>query len=456
MSAQFEIKTVDEAQRVISGYAAVIGTMDRGRDIIDQAAFTKTLQEKKPSDIAVFIAHKADTLPVGVPLVMRVDAKGLYTETKIAPGPSGDDLLATAKFLQEYGQPLGQSIGYYARKSTYEAGPDHKTVRRLLDIDLMEYSFASHQTIMHPDARVTGVKAMMRGQMGYQVEERDGKFAVVCLDGFQDVGVYDTRDMAETVLGALSKVTGEDPYLDSPALMGKAVRVMPYRIEKSGNEHCVINSQTGRKLGCHPTRKDAIQQLRAVYVSTEGKTIPSEAEVADLPDSAFLFVEKGEQDREGKTLPRSHRHFPIRGADGEVNEVQVALALAEIPGDEHLDSSQKARLTARARRLLESDVKTETPEWKEGAALESLALGYQLIALSQGIAHDQEAMRLLALDTKAGRAMGEAQLKSLHDLVMEVKQVHDASCGLGEDCPLKTDQQKVLTRYQLELDLLEV
>jgi hypothetical protein len=115
-------------------------------------------------------------------------------------------------------------------------------------------------------------------------------------------------------------------------------------------------------------------------------------------------------------------------------------------------------LQARARRLLEHSTKTgvESDVWKEGSAPEIRALGYHLIDLSEGIADDQEAMRLLALETKAGRAMSGSKLSDLHDVAQRVTLLHQASCTLSENCPLKTDQQKVLTRYQYELNLLEV
>lgn len=52
----------------------------------------------------------------------------------------------------------------------------------------------------------------------------------------------------------------------------------------------------------------------------------------DLPDASFAFVEPGgEKDEDGKTTPRSLRHFPYRDADGEIDEAHVRNALARIP-----------------------------------------------------------------------------------------------------------------------------
>lgn len=46
---------------------------------------------------------------------------------------------------------------------------------------------------------------------------------------------------------------------------------MPYGIRKSGNKYQVINKETGRVLGTHPTKAKAVKQLKAVYVHTGGK-----------------------------------------------------------------------------------------------------------------------------------------------------------------------------------------
>jgi len=67
--------------------------------------------------------------------------------------------------------------------------------------------------------------------------------------------------------------------------------------------------------------------------------------VNDLPDSAFLYIEPGgSKDADGKTTPRSLRHFPVRGADGKIDEPHLANALARIPQASSIPAS--ARVTA--------------------------------------------------------------------------------------------------------------
>ncbi len=40
---------------------------------------------------------------------------------------------------------------------------------------------------------------------------------------------------------------------------------MPYAVIQKDGKWAVINKTTRRVLGTHPTRKDALQQLRALY-----------------------------------------------------------------------------------------------------------------------------------------------------------------------------------------------
>ena len=73
-----------------------------------------------------------------------------------------------------------------------------------------------------------------------------------------------------------------------------------------------------------------------------------------LPDSAFLYIEPGgKKDEEGKTTPRSKRHFPVRGKDGKLDPPHVRNALARIP-QSNVPDSVKTRCTAQAKRLLAS------------------------------------------------------------------------------------------------------
>lgn len=52
----------------------------------------------------------------------------------------------------------------------------------------------------------------------------------------------------------------------------------------------------------------------------------------DLPDSSFLYIEPGgTKDDQGKTTPRSKRHFPVKDKQGNVDKPHVKDALGRIP-----------------------------------------------------------------------------------------------------------------------------
>jgi phage head maturation protease len=389
IGASLEIKTVDIPKRVISGYAAAHNNIDRVGDIIDPQASVKAVRRLgKPSDVGVFVGHDTSALPVGIPQVIQATPRGLYTETYILKGPAGDNLLAVAKDLQAHGHPLGMSIGYRTHDSRREIA-GRKSVRRIMDYELKEYSFASHHAVANPEAVMTDVKARRkalsegndsaggflpqgkgRKAMDYRVEQRDGKYVVLCdADGDGDgddnqvVGSYDDEATANAVVAALRRhADGDTDGVDGDGEM--AAR-----------------------------RKTA-------------KAVWSTASQNDLPDSSFLYVEPGEKDEHGRTVPRSKRHFPYRDASGAIDLPHLRNAIARIP-QSNLPDDLKERLQARARRLLEQhgggDGKTvvEPEEWKTGAPLAIRALGYRLLDLSDAVAEELRAMALLGEETKS-------------------------------------------------------
>lgn len=72
----------------------------------------------------------------------------------------------------------------------------------------------------------------------------------------------------------------------------------------------------------------------------------------DLPDSSFLYIEDGgSKDSDGKTTPRSLRHFPYKDADGNVDLPHLRNALSRIP-QSNLPAEVKASLTKKAEKIL--------------------------------------------------------------------------------------------------------
>src|SRR5690606_32422564 len=114
-------------------------------------------------------------LPVGVPVKIEAHPEGLFVETRIFEGPTGDDLLGAARGLRESGGSLGMSIGYRLHDGRRDR-VNGKTIRRITDYSLHEYSFAASQAIANPSALVTGVKI---GDAMYRVEKQGDRFHVM-------------------------------------------------------------------------------------------------------------------------------------------------------------------------------------------------------------------------------------------------------------------------------------
>src|SRR5690348_8374488 len=99
------------------------------------------------------------------------------------------------------------------------------------------------------------------------------------------------------------------------------------------------------------------------------------AYIDDLPDSSFLYVEAGgSKDADGKTTPRSLRHFPYKDASGSVDMPHLRNALSRI-AQSSLPADVKERLTAKAQNLLQGQ------NGGRGGRLEefrALARGYEL------------------------------------------------------------------------------
>jgi Escherichia/Staphylococcus phage prohead protease len=78
------------------------------------------------------------------------------------------------------------------------------------------------------------------------------------------------------------------------------------------------------------------------------------AYINNLPDSAFLVIESGgKKDDEGKTVPRSLRHFPVHDANGNVDLPHLRNALARIPQSD-LSAALKSRAESKAQAMLKA------------------------------------------------------------------------------------------------------
>ncbi|OPZ65900.1 MAG: Caudovirus prohead protease [Firmicutes bacterium ADurb.Bin506] len=144
----FNVDDYDEEQGIFSGYAAIVGNLDDGGDIIEAGAFTKTIAEGWER-VKILALHNDCWLPIGRPLELREDAKGLYIKAKVSDTTTGRDV----KVLLKDGVLCELSIGYDPIVFDY----DEHGIRHLREVKLWEVSVVTWA--MNPEATITGYKA---------------------------------------------------------------------------------------------------------------------------------------------------------------------------------------------------------------------------------------------------------------------------------------------------------
>ena len=151
-----EIKIVDPEGRTIEGHAAVFGNVDQGQDIIHPGAFTKTLSERGQ---AIRLLWQHDPFePIGKPVLLQEDGKGLFFRAVISDTTRGRDFLALARD----GAVDSFSIGYETVKGglDFTKGADGENIRNLRELKLWEISVATFP--MNEMATLTAIKNAQR------------------------------------------------------------------------------------------------------------------------------------------------------------------------------------------------------------------------------------------------------------------------------------------------------
>lgn len=144
-SLDFKADDVSVKERTFTGYAST-WDLDQGGDIIVKGAFTKTLQEAG-SRVKVLWQHHE---PIGIPMSMIEDDKGLLVTAKISKTRLGDEALE----LMNDGVIDRMSIGYRIPEGKSEYNSDG--IRIIKELKLLEFSLVTFP--MNEAAVITGVK----------------------------------------------------------------------------------------------------------------------------------------------------------------------------------------------------------------------------------------------------------------------------------------------------------
>lgn len=123
---------IDLKKWEIEAYAAIKNNKDSQNERIKDGAFTKTILERFPKNlIKVFWWHRE---PMGLPLKVEEDSKGLFTVSKISQTNSNEERMVLIKD----GVVDRMSIGYETIKSI--KAEDDESCKDLLEVKLYEYS----------------------------------------------------------------------------------------------------------------------------------------------------------------------------------------------------------------------------------------------------------------------------------------------------------------------------
>ena len=200
----FDMDEYDEEQGIFSGYGAVFGNIDDGGDIIEPGAFTKTIAEGWER-VKILALHNDAWLPIGRPIEIREDAKGLYIKAKVSDTAMGRDI----KVLLKDGVLNELSIGYDPIVFDY----DETGIRHLREVKLWEISIVTWA--MNPEATITGYKAVEAADRAVKLiadaaeEVREGrKISSARLKTLKDASETMKR-AAKTLDALISEVEGE-------------------------------------------------------------------------------------------------------------------------------------------------------------------------------------------------------------------------------------------------------
>ena len=146
-SVHFKADDVDNETRVFKGYASTYDK-DLGGESILPGAFAKTLSERADR-VKVLWQHNE---PIGRPMKMYEDGKGLYVEAKISKTRLGDEALE----LMRDGVIDQMSIGYSVPQGKSDYDEDGN--RMIKELKLYEFSAVTFP--MNEKAFITGVKSV--------------------------------------------------------------------------------------------------------------------------------------------------------------------------------------------------------------------------------------------------------------------------------------------------------
>lgn len=392
-------------------------TVDRVKDKIVFGAFEKTIEQWRASGkkIPLHWDHRGrpEYIIGHVDPAQMEEQKGVGLVVGGMLDLEGSELAREAWRLMKSGV-LGLSFGYLTPRERKASGG----INELLELDLFEITVAPHP--VNPDTRFLSLKSeqeqrdeadrVEREANDEQVEEAEpvtGEIVDEDPKPTADEVLMTALGLPDEELAALKEGLGFKP---EPAKSEEELRADADRIAREA-EQAQIPETPEPELTAIGKALKAINPLDAtldrVAETIDGigaddthlhvrvitgdelagiqdglvKAVWSAAYVNNLPDSAFLHIEPGgKKDSEGKTTPRSLRHFPVKDADGNVDLAHLRNALARIP-QSNLPQSVKDACTRKAQRMLDQSKSVDVTDDEDSRPVDPLRERADTVAL---------------------------------------------------------------------------
>lgn len=166
--------------------------------------------------------------------------------------------------------------------------------------------------------------------------------------------------------------------------------------------------------------------------------------IKNLPDSSFLYIERGgSKDLEGRTSPEL-RHFPVKDDKGLYDESKLREVLVE---------AGKANLPTPILRSLKQTVTTLLERIAAGASLEEISQVLAAAPLENIILEEEtvelEQLKLRVIELEGKLATAEASLKEKDELLTKA---NDAKAALDTEKVAMTTELDELRIFKKEID----
>lgn len=161
-SIPMEIK-LNEESRTFEGYASTFGNKDYVNDIVMPGAFKKTILERFPKKmIKVLYQHQE---PIGIPLHMEEDSKGLYVKAHVSRTTLGNDVLE----LMRDGVIDRMSIGYDIVQDEIDRNEGTRLLKELRLFEFSPVTFpANDEAIISQVKSITDMEQLLSKAIGGQ------------------------------------------------------------------------------------------------------------------------------------------------------------------------------------------------------------------------------------------------------------------------------------------------